>query len=100
EDEGSLNYTSDGAVRFAPQGQADVTGIAKGAAVLAFGRAHAIAIALKGVTTHRITNSATIGAAIMKLYEENKWKKNWHVITELVSAKQTAILIANEGNTS
>lgn len=97
---GTLSYTSDGAVRFTPQAHASVPGLAHGAAMLDFGRAHAIALALKGMTTHRITDTASVGDAVMKRYEAGKWPKHWHVITELVRVQETAILIASEGGTS
>ena len=33
--------------------------------------------------------------AILKLFSENRWKKEWVVITELVVAESTSIIISN-----
>lgn len=49
----------------------------------------------QGTTIDYISNTAELGDKIIDLYLNNKWNRNWFVLTSLVEAKATSLIISN-----
>jgi hypothetical protein len=88
-----VNLMAKGSVN--PQG---VT-LAKATLDIKFAQKNTIFFNASGCTTDRIANKAKIGVILKQLLKEGKWKKEYCVVTDLVSAERTIIAIS-EGESS
>jgi hypothetical protein len=59
-----------------------------------FSNENALIFKANGAITETIKDCLTIGEEIIRRYNENKWRKNWVVITELIRTDQTSIIIS------
>jgi hypothetical protein len=50
----------------------------------------------KNTNINIIENTAELGSIIIKLYKEGSWNRNWMVITQMVNAQTTTLLIAQK----
>ena len=101
ESEGSMKYTSEGAVditaKLAGQASAPQSGLAQGDAgiTVQFKKQDAVVFQINGSRTHQLQNTGEIEREVLKRFRENNWPKDWVIITELVEAKEATILISN-----
>lgn len=106
ESEGSMKYSSEGAVEINTklQGQASPpqSSLAQGDAgvMIHFKKQDAVVFQINGSRTHQIENTGEIEREVLKRFRENTWPKNWVIITELVEAKEATILISNSKDSS
>jgi hypothetical protein len=63
-----------------------------------FGRENAVVFQADGVVSTRIEDIDRLTADIAAKAEKNEWKKEWVVITELIAADSSTILISNSNN--
>ncbi len=63
-----------------------------------FGRANAVVFHADGVVSTRIEDIDKLVTDIAAKAEKNEWKKEWAVITELITADSSTILISNSNN--
>ncbi|WP_430412848.1 hypothetical protein [Kordia sp.] len=61
---------------------------------ISFSKEKAIFFEAEGTYNHSIKSSITLGKEILKLYDAKKWDKDWVVITELMKADSSTILIS------
>jgi len=100
ESEGSMKYTSEGAVdittKVAGQASMPQSQLVKGDAgfIVQFKKQDAVVFTINGSKTHQLENTGQIEKEVLKRYLENKWPKNWVIVTELVEAKEATILIS------
>jgi hypothetical protein len=101
ESEGSLKYTSEGSVeikaKLAGEMSMPQSQLAKGDAgfVVQFKKQNAVVFTINGTKTYQIENTGQIEREVLQRFAENKWPKDWLIITELVEAKEATILISN-----
>ncbi|HLF63265.1 MAG TPA: hypothetical protein VI603_05920 [Saprospiraceae bacterium] len=101
ENEGSMKYTSEGAVditaKLSGQTSMPQSGLAQGDAgiTIQFKKQDAVVFQINGSRTHQIENTGEIEREVLQRFRENKWPKDWVIITELVQAKEATILISN-----
>jgi hypothetical protein len=101
ESEGSLKYTSEGSVeikaKLAGEMSMPQSQLAKGDAGFAvqFKKQNAVVFTINGTKTYQIENTGQIEREVLQRFAENKWPKDWLIITELVEAKEATILISN-----
>ncbi len=101
ESAGSMKYSSKGAVdivtKIAGSASSPDSQLAKGDAgfTVQFKKEEAIVFDINGTKTHQIENTGQIELEVLKRYQENRWPKDWVIITELVEAKEATILISN-----
>lgn len=93
-------FTSGGAVDVAFNAKATVP--ATGATVNAnitidFHKEHSIYFSAEGCSTSSIKDKNTLGNEVLKLYEDGKWKKEHTIVTDVVVAERSIVVIS-EGN--
>ncbi len=106
ESEGSLKYNSEGSVEI----KAKLSGKAKmpqsqlgeldAGFTINFSREKSIVFQLNGTKTHIITNVGAIETEVLSRFMQNKWRKNWVIITELIEGKEGTIIISNSKESS
>jgi hypothetical protein len=60
-----------------------------------FSRENSVLFKAKGSVSHSISNQIKLGQEIRKRIKEGRWEKNWVVISELVVADSTTILVSS-----
>jgi len=73
-------------------------GNADAGVIVNFSKKNAVVLKAKDVTFPSISNKIQLEADIIKLYHQQKWKKEWCVVTELAKAESATILISNSAN--
>jgi hypothetical protein len=74
---------------------------ASAGALIEFSRTGAIVLQLQGVAFHRIADQQLLYKELMRsivMGNEDKWQRNWVVITEVVRADSATIVISNAAN--
>lgn len=66
--------------------------------IIEFGKENSTLFKATHTVSPTIKDVLKIGATIIKLFKAGKWDKNWVVITELVVAKTSTIIISNSSN--
>lgn len=97
---GSLKYTSKSGVSFTAKGSGTVA--PAGSTLqnvdvgfnISFSKEKAIFFEAEGTYNHTIESQLALGKEILKLYKDKKWDKDLVVITELVVADSSTILIS------
>jgi hypothetical protein len=67
---------------------------------LAFSREHAVAFRAAKCRATRIRNQIDVGKAVLALHEKNEWPDDLVVVTEVITAGSTTILISSSSNAS
>lgn len=67
---------------------------------VSFSNENSILFKANGTYNHIIKDQVKLGKDILKLYEEGNWDKDYLVITELVEADSSTILISNSSGSS
>ncbi len=103
---GDINHQSKGAVTVS----AKISGAAKltnstleeleAGFNVSFSKENAIFFKAKGTYNHSIKDQIKLGDQILQLYKDGKWDKDYVVITELVKADSSTILISSQKNSS
>jgi len=97
----NLEYASAGGVKVVSKISGQValpnSSLAEGDAgiTVEFKKEKATLFMCKGVLSESISNLDAIGKQIIQLHQNNKWEKEWVVITELVTADSSTIIIGN-----
>lgn len=97
-----INHSSKGAVTISIKaaGSASPSGStltqADAGVTVEFSKENAILFKAKGTLNNTIKNQIKLGDQILELYKEGKWDKDYVVITELVEAKSSTIMISSE----
>ncbi len=106
ENEGSLKYNSEGSVDIktklagkAKMPQSQLGELDAGFSIH-FSREKSIVFQLNGAKTHIITNVGAIETEVLSRFMQNKWRKNWVIITELIEGKEGTIIISNSKESS
>lgn len=94
-----LHYKSRGSREIEVDGGVDAAGIAKAAIKIQFSKAHSVFFNLAGVTTARLDNYHEVAEKIMSL-GKSQWNYDFRVITEIVKAKSSTIIITSGKNAS
>ncbi len=106
ESKGSLKYNSEGSVEIKtklsgkakmPQSQ---LGELDAGFTINFSREKSIVFQLNDTKTHIITNVGAIETEVLNRFMQNKWRKNWVIITELIEGKEGTIIISNSKESS
>lgn len=63
--------------------------------IIEFLKEKAIIFKATGATSPSIENQIELANNIIELFQQGKWNKDWVVITELVHAESTSVIIAN-----
>jgi hypothetical protein len=101
ESEGSLKYTSQGAVDInvklagkaaPPQSQ---LGTADAGITIQFKKENAIVFQVNGTRTFQLENFGDIEREVLSRFHAGKWPKDWVIISELVQAREATILISS-----
>ena len=102
EDEGTLEYTSEGGATISakaagevPSGAVSGLGQADAGFSINFNKENAIVVKVKGYRTHQIANLGAVERAVVDRFRQRDWRKNWVIINELVEAKSGTILISS-----
>ena len=90
---GSVSLTTKASGTASPEGSS--LGEIDAGITVNFSKENAILFKANGTTNPAIQNQIILGDAILKLYKEGKWDKDWVVITELVKATSATILISS-----
>ena len=94
--EGSVSVTTKLSGTVAPQGSV-LTNLDAGI-IVEFSKENSTLFKANNTTSPSIKDTITLGEQILKLYREGKWNKNWVIITELVEAENTTVIISNNSN--
>jgi len=102
--EDDLEYSSKGQVSIStklsgtvsPQGSSLLD--ADAGFIVEFGNENSIYFKINESRVSLISNSQKLGHQIIDLYKSGKWNKHWAVITEIVKAESSTILISNSMN--
>ena len=101
ESDDTLDYSSSGGVsiNYKVAGDAVPTGAktltqADAGILIKFSRENAVVFNIKGFSTSQITNLAVVEEKILQLKEEGKWKKDYILICEVITAKSASIVIS------
>jgi hypothetical protein len=97
----SLEYSSKNSVKLTnkiagdavPQGS--MLKISDTGIIVEFSREKAVLFKLNNVTSSYIDKLSALGDDILDRYNNNQWKKEWVVITELKKAESATIIISN-----
>jgi hypothetical protein len=95
----TINFTSQSgvAVTFNAKGQAGQVNASVG---VTFSEQGAILFNAAGCTAQAIEDQVQLGDAIIKLYNDGKWNKQFAVVTTLISAISTTVLMSSSSNSS
>jgi hypothetical protein len=63
-----------------------------------FGNKHAVVFLATNCKVHRISDQETLKQTIFDKYKDKEWDRNYVVVTELVTAGNTTIIISNGSN--
>ena len=70
---------------------------AKAGVEVKFSKQGAFIFQAAGNRVHEIENKATVGQAVIRLYEQGRWESDWSVVDTVVEASAATILVANSG---
>jgi hypothetical protein len=65
---------------------------------LVFSKENAVVFAAAQCLPKRIANQRTLGEAVLQFHEADRWNPRWVVVTELLDAKATTILISGQAH--
>jgi len=65
-----------------------------------FSKKNSVYFNASGCTTTRIGNKAQVGDILKKLYKNDKWKKEYCVVTDLVKAEKAIVTISQSDNSA
>jgi hypothetical protein len=74
---------------------------ASAGALIEFSRSGAIVLQLRGVANHRIADQPKLYKELLRsvvIGDEDKWQRDWVVITEVVQTDQATIIISDSSN--
>lgn len=71
---------------------------AKARLELEFGSQSAIFVAVAGCSHNRIADIQSVGTEILKRYRQQDWREDWKVVTELIHAANTTVIVSREKN--
>jgi len=69
--------------------------VAKAGVEVKFSKQGAFVFQATGNRIHEIENKATVGRAVIRLYEQGRWEADWAVVDTIVEAGAATILVAN-----
>lgn len=98
--QGSLSYRSNGAVEVIVGGGGKMADpgalLAKGGADIevVFAKENAILLDMVGCTARQLEDQLALGSKILELWAENEWDPEWAVVTEVVEADSTTVLMS------
>jgi hypothetical protein len=95
-----LSYASKEASHGSLRASVDADGAARGGYEIKFGRAGAVLFVAKRCRTARIADLDALGRTLIERSKLNQWKREYHVVTEVVSTGPVTILVANDANCS
>jgi hypothetical protein len=100
---GLLEYTSEGSVSLDVKAAGDLpakTEItdANAKVVVSFSRGEAVFFQASNCLATSIEDQHTLGQALLKLYEAGEWPEDYVVVTEVIRAARTTVLISNGSN--
>lgn len=104
--EGTMRYNSnDGvSIQFKAAGSAPVAGSALSTAdagvAVKFSRSNAVVFEASGCRIEAIADVGTLGRRLIELYGSGEWNKDYYVVTEVVKADVTTILISSSAGAS
>ncbi len=89
-------------VTFHAQGSAPVGGTvnAKATLEIGFSSQDAVFFNAAGCIFHSIADKVALGKEIMKLYVAGEWKREWAIITDVIKAGATTIIVSAANNAS
>lgn len=93
---GNVTVTTKLSGTVAPQGS--VLNNLDAGIIVEFGKEKSTLFKANNTTTPSIQNTIRLGEQIIELFKAGKWDKNWVVITELVEAENSTIIISNTTN--
>lgn len=99
-----LNFDSEGSVTITAKlaGTANIEGSvlaeAEAGISIDFQKQHATLLKLKGTVSPQISDTIVLGNEIVHRYKNGSWKKEWVVITSIVEADSSTILVSNARN--
>lgn len=97
--EGTLKHNTEGGVNFTTKAAGELSESvqfiddAKAGLVIEFTADRAVAFAANQTTNHQISNLEEVERKILGLYNEGKWKKDYVVVTNLITAESTTVFI-------
>lgn len=93
---GSVSITTKASGAITPEGSS--LGKIDAGIIVEFSKENAILFKAIGTTSPSIKDQISLGEKIIALYKEDKWDKDWVVITEKVDASSATILISSSAN--
>ncbi|MBO0950880.1 hypothetical protein [Fibrella forsythiae] len=99
-----IDYQSEGSVTISAKlsGVAALPGSAlrdiDAGIIVEFNKENSTVFRAKGVLTHSIEDTISLGEQIVQLFKDSKWDKSWTVITELIVADSATILISQSAD--
>ena len=94
--QGSVSVTTKLSGTIAPQGSV-LTDLEAGI-IIEFSKENSTLFKANNTTSPSIRDTIKLGNLVIKMYTEGKWNKNWVVVTELVEAESTTVIISNTNN--
>lgn len=96
----TFKSTNDITVSFLAKGAINAEGIVmpKAQVEVAFGSSKAVYFSAAAVLYNEIKDIATLGEQILNLYKEDKWKKEYVIVTRVFQGKNVIILISGTSN--
>jgi hypothetical protein len=102
----SLDYTSAQGVSFAIKAAGELPPLGSGLAaadvriVISFNAEHAIVLQAAGCVTASIDDQRDVGERILARYESGEWDEDYVVVTEVMRADRTTVLISSSNDGS
>jgi hypothetical protein len=89
-------------VKFHAKGSVPVGGVVnvKAALEVSFSSKEAVFFNAAGCNYTMITDKVSLGRAVMDRYKENKWEREWAVVTDLVKAGATTVAVSGGSTAS
>jgi hypothetical protein len=72
--------------------------LVKAGVAVKFSKQGAFVFQAAGNKVHEIENKATVGGAVIRLYEQGRWEADWSVVDTIVGAAAATILVANSAD--
>lgn len=103
---GIMRYNSNEGVsiQFKAAGSAPVAGsalsVADAGVAIKFSRSQAVVFEAGGCKIEAVADIGELGQRLIKLYQSGKWNEDYYVVTEVVKADATTILISSDAGAS
>ena len=99
-----LSYTSKGVKEFKVVTGAKVPDLAGGVVdaqakvTISFGQEHGIVFRASGLRYRAMQDQPKMARKVAHLLEQGEWQRDWHIVTEVVEADSSSILISSKSS--